>query len=190
MICRFDNCPKSVWNELNSCCQAHYTLLYRGKIPGLIRRAQNPEERFERTVNRRGGKDWLDDGKSELSPDATECWKWTAKLSHDGYAIIAVNGKQIGAHRFAYEKWIGPIPEGLHLDHLCRVRHCVNPEHLEPVTNIENIRRGGNAAKVVCKNGHSLVDSNMFIDSRGNRQCAICVKRRQREYYLRKTGRL
>jgi hypothetical protein len=190
MICRFDGCQKCVWNELNSCCQAHYTLLYRGKLPGFIGTHKTPEERFERMVNRSGGKDWLDDGKSELSEDSSECWKWTGKLKEDGYAIIAAKGKQVGAHRFAYEKWVGPITGGLYIDHLCRVRHCVNPEHLEAVTNEENIRRGGNAAKVICKYGHPLSGENLILTNQGTRQCRICVRRRAMEYYFRKTGRV
>jgi hypothetical protein len=66
------------------------------------------------------------------------CWLWQRGIHHSGYAFVA---RQL-AHRYVYELHRGPIPEGLTLDHLCRVRHCVNPEHLEPVTMTENLRRG------------------------------------------------
>lgn len=72
------------------------------------------------------------------------CWIWTGKL-HDGdrgYAKVRVAGQLRKAHRVAYELLVGPVPDGLVIDHLCRVRHCINPEHMEPVTNAENVRRG------------------------------------------------
>ena len=71
------------------------------------------------------------------------CWLWTGALGTGGYATIRLPGsrQQLRAHRWAYEYFVGPIPEGLTLDHLCRVRHCVNPAHLEPVTMRENLLR-------------------------------------------------
>jgi len=69
------------------------------------------------------------------------CWLWTGHLTDDGYGRLGINGQLVLAHRFAYELLVGPIPEGLHLDHLCRVRHCVKPDDLEPVTPAENVRR-------------------------------------------------
>ena len=74
--------------------------------------------------------------------DVTTCWIWQASL-HRGYGQFAVSSRQIViAHRFAYEELVGPIPDGLHLDHLCRQPKCVNPWHLEPVTPLVNVRRG------------------------------------------------
>ena len=70
------------------------------------------------------------------------CWLWRASIRNHGYGRIKVNGRAEQAHRVAYELLVGPIPEGLTLDHLCRVRLCVNPAHLEPVTQKVNIRRG------------------------------------------------
>lgn len=70
------------------------------------------------------------------------CWLWTAGIEGDGYAIYWHGGTSHRAHRFAYKALVGPIKRGLVLDHTCGVRHCVNPAHLEPVTNAENIRRG------------------------------------------------
>jgi len=73
-------------------------------------------------------------------PDA--CWPWTGCLNQDGYGETWFNGRQIGAHRWSYEQECGPVPEGLHLSHLCRNPTCVNPKHLEPLSPRESVRRG------------------------------------------------
>lgn len=73
----------------------------------------------------------------------TPCWIWTGSTIRSGYGRLMYRGEQVLAHRRYYEHHVGPIPEGLTIDHLCRVRACVNPDHLEPVTNAENVRRGG-----------------------------------------------
>lgn len=78
---------------------------------------------------------------SRVAADASGCWLWTGALLRDGYAAIKVSGKVTVAHRVAYAAMVGPIPEGLELDHVCNVRNCVRPEHLEPVTHAENQRR-------------------------------------------------
>lgn len=78
--------------------------------------------------------------KVAIQPDG--CWLWSGSTNGHGYGRLARSGKLHGAHRFAYEHFIGPIPNGLDLDHLCRVRLCVNPSHLEPVTRGENLLRG------------------------------------------------
>lgn len=71
----------------------------------------------------------------------TGCWLYT-NVFNNGYGQIQINGRDTLAHRTAYEYFKGPIPEGLELDHLCRTKACVNPDHLEPVTRSENVRRG------------------------------------------------
>lgn len=107
------------------------------------------------------------------------CWLWTRSLNGKGYAEVKVNGRHHPAHRLAYELLVGPIPAGLVLDHLCRVRHCVNPAHLEPVTNRENILRGDtvpakNAAKTHCAQGHPYDDANTINRPNGHRRCRAC----------------
>jgi hypothetical protein len=107
------------------------------------------------------------------------CWLWTRSRNGKGYAEIKVGGRHHAVHRLAYELLVGPIPAGLVLDHTCRVRHCVNPEHLEPVTNAENILRGEgfgakNAAKTHCPQGHPYDEVNTVIRPNGNRRCRAC----------------
>lgn len=105
------------------------------------------------------------------------CWIWTAYLNAQGYGQLAVSrGNLQLAHRVAYELIVGAIPDGLVLDHLCRVRNCVNPGHLEPVTQAENMRRGMIATKTHCKWGHLLSGENLYRAPNGNRRCRQCAR--------------
>lgn len=108
----------------------------------------------------------------------TACWEWTARLDRDGYGHLRVDGPRHLAHRFAYTMLVGPIPEGLTIDHLCRVRHCVNPEHMEPVTRAVNTLRGVSfsaqlAKQVACKRGHVFDEANTYR-WHGYRICRTC----------------
>lgn len=115
------------------------------------------------------------------------CWVWTAATAC-GYGRFAVShGQLVQAHRFAYELLVGPIPEGLELDHLCRNRACVNPAHLEPVTTRVNLLRGvgasaQNVLKDRCPNGHSY---SSIRKDRGDRECVECRREKQRARYRR-----
>ena len=108
-----------------------------------------------------------------------DCWEWQAARTHDGYGVFtAPVRKKVRAHRFAYEILVGPIPAGLEIDHLCRVRHCVNPAHLEAVTRQEHWRRGEsfaaqNARKTHCKHGHEFTPENTY-HYRTGRECRAC----------------
>lgn len=111
------------------------------------------------------------------------CWLWTGTLDSSGYGRFAGNKQKHSAHRFSYEIAIGPIPKALTLDHLCRVRACVNPTHLEPVTNRENVLRGiglsaANARKTHCPKGHPYSGENLLVcvTPRGTqaRKCRTC----------------
>ena len=98
--------------------------------------------------------------------DATgPCWLWTGRL-HDGYGYISVGPRQRRAHRLVYELLVGPVPPDLDLDHLCRIRRCVNPDHLEPVTRRENLRRSPliyrRPAGTHCRNGHQRTPENAY----------------------------
>lgn len=99
----------------------------------------------------------------------TGCWLWTACRTGGGYGQFSGTHRRcVPAHVWSYEHYVGPIPRGLVLDHLCRVRHCVNPMHLEPVSVGENLLRGetraaANAAKTHCQNGHPLTGDNLYL---------------------------
>lgn len=122
------------------------------------------------------------------------CWLWTSPLPPSGYARYTIGYKAYQAHRLSYETYIGPIPDGLQLDHLCRVRHCVNPTHVEPVTNWENLKRGVgpsaiNARKTRCNRGHPYTEDNTHINPAGARRCRKCHRDRQRSLVVKCDGR-
>jgi HNH endonuclease len=112
--------------------------------------------------------------------EATGCWLWQASKDPRGYGQINVDGRPTKAQRVAWELFVGPIPEGLHIDHLCRVPSCVNPAHLEPVTAAENTRRQlaaighPNSRKTHCPRGHP------YNARRGCTPCHTEASRRHR----------
>ena len=115
-----------------------------------------------------------------------DCWTWTAGLDRRGYGRIRVGDKTAAAHRVVYELLSGPIPEGLSLDHLCRNPSCVRPDHLEPVTHAENVRRGAagenQRAKTHCPRGHEYTPENTYNNPRRpNRACQACRALRRQE---------
>jgi len=110
---------------------------------------------------------------SKYVVDESGCWLWTATRDARGYGKVSREGRMALAHRVSYELHVGPIPDGLTLDHLCRVRHCVNPAHLEPVAHAENVRRGA-AVQTHCRKGHPFDEANTHIDKRGWRECRAC----------------
>ena len=124
-------------------------------------------------------------------PPTSECWYWCGKLRKNGYGFIYLDGRTLYAHRIAYEAFKEPLKPGLQIDHLCRIRSCVNPQHLEQVTRKENILRGVGATalnkrKTICKNGHPLNEKNTYIRPDGNRHCRRCNTENQRIYDARK----
>jgi hypothetical protein len=120
-----------------------------------------------------------------------ECWIYPGYCNtKTGYGNATFDGQRMEAHSAAYRLLVGPVPEGLELDHLCRVRACCNPLHLEPVSHQLNILRGESpsarqAAQTHCIHGHELASDNVWVDARGHRHCVACRNRRANEYYDR-----
>ena len=106
------------------------------------------------------------------------CWIWVGAISGSGYGTFSLYGRKWNVHRLSYLHFVGPVPDGLQLDHLCRVRACVNPSHLEPVTQQENARRGLFASRAHCQNGHEYTEANTYRSKRGRRYCRTCNRLR------------
>lgn len=107
---------------------------------------------------------------------ATQCWEWTGASDRSGYGAFKYLGKKINSHRFSYRHYKGEIPKGLDIDHLCRVRKCVNPEHLEAVTRKINVERGlsSQERKTHCIHGHAYTPENTYRYPDGARECRTC----------------
>lgn len=126
--------------------------------------------------------DWL---FKRIEPDPNSgCWLWTGKASKEGYGIMNRDGfSDIKAHRLSYWLYKGEIPHGMVIDHKCRTPACVNPDHLEPVTQAENVMRGNslparNKMKTHCLRGHEFLEENRKAD--GARGCLTCSRYRRR----------
>lgn len=155
-------------------CKPHYKRWVRHGDPTHVPQRPTADERFWSHVTK--------------TPD---CWLWGGQ-SRNGYGLFSWTVEKYrttstGAHRYAYEALKGPIPEGLVLDHLCRVPLCVNPDHLEPVTLGENVLRGiGPSAtsrrRTQCSKGHPYTTENTYYNKKGHRACRTCG----REAALRK----
>jgi hypothetical protein len=127
--------------------------------------------------------------------EADNCWAWTAALDDSGYGLFSDKGT-IRSHIWSYEFFVGPVPDGLELDHLCHDaacllgiecphRRCVNPWHLEPVTDLVNTQRGRAAAKPCCPAGHRYTPESTYINPRGARVCRLCAADSRARYTAR-----
>lgn len=121
--------------------------------------------------------------------EKTNCWEWTASRTCTGYSRFHLEKKWRAAHRVSYEWFIGEIPADKEIDHLCRVRHCVNPEHLEAVSHRANTLRGEtipakHVAKTHCPQGHIYDKANTYIDPKGRRNCRICSREKTNHWHI------
>lgn len=140
--------------------------------------------------------DMLNPPKSELM-HLGGCWTWTGKpRKEDGYGQFRLGNRVVKAHKFGYEHVVGPVPDGLVLDHLCRNRICIRPGHLEPVTIGENtirgraaeVNRARHAARTHCSAGHELTPENTRHVNAGGRRCRTCLAEWNRAYRRRKAA--
>lgn len=175
VTCQVDECDSPVCSV--GYCLAHYKRFRRYGDPNGSRPTTPASVRFWEKVRK------VDGG----------CWEWTAGQQGMGYGMFhPTHEENVLAHRFSFEAHVGPIPEGLVIDHLCRNRLCVNPDHLEPVTNEENLRRGAgyaiqNGMRTHCKNGHEYTPENTYTDpTKGTARCRECSRNRDRKRVPRK----
>lgn len=164
-------------------CRMHYMRWKRHGDPNATPRFDPIDIRFWRYVEKTDG-----------------CWLWTGAKSR-GYGRFVISQRPtvcVAAHRMAYELSVGPISDGLTIDHLCRNKACVNPAHLEPVTLAVNVLRNSgpsaiNAAKTHCSNGHEFTEENTYVYAsgfhEGARKCRACEQERMRVKRSKRTSR-
>lgn len=161
--CSVEGCDKK--HDSKGLCGMHALRARRGK-PLEQDRATRPEL-FERNISR----------------DHDGCWRWTGKVGRNGYGVFSSD--YFLAHRYAYSLWVGNIPAGMQIDHLCMVKCCVNPSHLEVVTAAENLRRrdvtyGICSAVTHCPAGHPYDEANTYRHPSGRRCCRECSRLRSK----------
>lgn len=165
--CSIEGCEKPA--KTRGWCGKHYHRWLRYGDPHAVKKVKGDDER----------RFW---SKVEKSAD---CWLWRGAADSHGYGRFHLIDYTTGAHRFAYESAVGPIPDGLQLDHLCRVPLCVNPQHLEPVLQIVNVRRGKSGdwqrSKTHCPQGHPYDAENTYVSKTGSRSCRACARDRYRK---------
>lgn len=162
-LCTIEECPKP--HVAKGLCSMHYNRLRKTGTTSA-RRTPTTAERFWAKVDK-----------------TSTCWLWTGHRAEYGHATFKLDGRNTSAYRYAWEQLRGPIPDSLVLDHICRIPWCVNPDHLEPVTNGENVLRGigpgaVNKRKTHCKRGHEFAGDNLRITPAGYRNCRECERQK------------
>jgi len=164
--CSVEGCQRDYRSR--GLCSSHYNKGLRSGDLAVVQPQLPEEERF-----------W-----AKVDADA-ECWVWTGSLHPSGYGyFMAKDGKNWRSHRFAWTNLVGEIPKHMTLDHVCRNKPCVNPDHMEIVTAEENNARGGsvsalNARKTHCKRGHEFTPDNLYTQynkGKPGRMCRTCTR--------------
>lgn len=163
-ICTVIKCERLVHSK--EMCEMHYRRYMRTGFVGRYRPYRDARRSDKGTI--------LDRFLVRVGPLDQGCWIWEAGKSAQGYGEMTIMGAVQLAHRVSYELFIGPIPSGLHIDHLCMTKECVNPFHLEPVTLRENIRRA-QETHTHCNYGHLFT-----IRSDGKKKCYVCSRKRDK----------
>jgi hypothetical protein len=170
--CSIEGCTKPVHGH--GWCNTHYARWLKHGDPFVVRTlvgASLADRLMFRTAETGSG-----------------CWSWIGSIDQHGYGKVRVAGKTLATHRVAYETFVGPVPDGLVLDHMCHNadkgcpggpscshRRCLNPEHLEPATRSMNAVRGrGHGSETHCIRGHEFTPENTYVDSAGHRHCRTC----------------
>lgn len=176
-ICTLPNCTDP--HLARGFCSEHYHRNRRTGSP-YPPPAKTNEESFWEKVNKDGP---IPDNR----PDLGNCWIWKKGLNADGYGQFCVNSGRMPAHRFGYELFAGPIPEGLVIDHLCRTPACIRWTHLDPVPQVVNMERGNlrqalqpylNRGQTIgqCPQGHPYDSVNAAVGPNGRRYCRACKR--------------
>ncbi|WP_328434558.1 HNH endonuclease signature motif containing protein [Streptomyces sp. NBC_00425] len=127
--------------------------------------------------------------RSQVRVTDAGCWEWQGKVNNKGYGYYSERGRHTYAHRSSYEALVGPIPDGLEIDHLCVNPPCINPADLEPVTHAENQRRIAERQTACKRQGHDWTDpANVRTRPNGSRYCYACEREAQRRRHTEKTG--
>jgi hypothetical protein len=178
--CSVDGCDREM--VARRLCDKHYQRWKKFGDPLVVKidREQTDQERFWSKVNKDGP-------IPEYWPELGQCWIWTTGLQ-EGYGAFSIKYRRLGAHVAAYEWEHGSVPDGCELDHLCRVRACVRPSHLEAVDHWTNVARGAsphgfNASVTECPQKHPYDAMNTRINKKGSRVCITCERARSLRYY-------
>lgn len=162
--CSVDACDRPYRSR--GLCSSHYSRRLRAGEIELVQPQRPDDERFWSNVDAGG-----------------VCWEWTGSLTPKGYGTFMAKGrKAYRAHRYAWIILVGEIPQAMTIDHICKNKRCVNPDHFELVTAEENTRRGGsasalNARKTHCKRGHEFTPENTYVQynkGKAGRRCREC----------------